>query len=132
MHAAKVMQLRLQAGGYLMLAALNARTCDEQLRDLWTVRHLYVTLIPCHSIVREPSASSDQTNKMNSRQEELRHLSEQVQQAVHRHSISDDPAAYDDALGAIQRLQLAVEKPGDYIARLRFHVNLGTLPADSC
>lgn len=29
MYAAKVMQLRLQAGGYLMLAALNARTCDE-------------------------------------------------------------------------------------------------------
>ncbi|KAI7281124.1 hypothetical protein KC345_g4303 [Hortaea werneckii] len=57
---------------------------------------------------------------MNSRQEELQRLGEQVQQAVRKHGSSGDPAAYDDALSAIQRLQLAVEKPGDYIARLRF------------
>lgn len=69
---------------------------------------------------------------MSSRQQELQRLSEQVQQAVQKHSNSDDPAAYDDALGAIQRLQLAVEKPGDYIARLRFQVSFRTLPANSC
>lgn len=69
---------------------------------------------------------------MNSRQEELQRLSEQVQQAVQKHGSSDDPAAYDDALSAIQRLQLAVEKPGDYIARLRFQVSFVILPGNSC
>lgn len=69
---------------------------------------------------------------MISRQEELHRLSKQVQHAVQKHSTSDDPAAYDDALGAIQRLQLAVEKPGDYIARLRFQVSFRILPANLC
>jgi len=59
---------------------------------------------------------------------DLRDLSEQVTKAVEVHSsTNNDPATYDNALAAIQRLQLAVEKPGDFVARLRFQVCLRRL-----
>ncbi|KAK4894567.1 hypothetical protein LTR27_007208 [Elasticomyces elasticus] len=52
----------------------------------------------------------------------LKQLSEDVQKAVEAYENNDaDVAAYDHALEAIQKLQLAVEKPGDYAARVRYH-----------
>lgn len=52
--------------------------------------------------------------------EELQALLANVTKAVTENSQSDNPQAYDDALAAIQKLQLAVEKPGDFAARIRF------------
>ncbi|KAK3666981.1 hypothetical protein LTR22_002206 [Elasticomyces elasticus] len=53
---------------------------------------------------------------------DLKQLSANVQKAVEAYeNDGDDAAAYDHALEAIQKLQLAVEKPGDYAARLRYH-----------
>ncbi|KAK5676263.1 hypothetical protein LTS10_011075 [Elasticomyces elasticus] len=52
----------------------------------------------------------------------LKQLSADVQKAVEAYENNDaDAAAYDHALGAIQKLQLAIEKPGDYAARVRYH-----------
>ncbi|KAK5719686.1 hypothetical protein LTR17_015221 [Elasticomyces elasticus] len=51
----------------------------------------------------------------------LKQLSANVQKAVEAYETNDgDAAAYDHALEAIQKLQLAVEKPGDYAARVRY------------
>jgi hypothetical protein len=52
--------------------------------------------------------------------DELQALLANVTKAVTDNSQSGDPQAYDDALAAIQKLQLAVEKPGDFAARIRF------------
>jgi hypothetical protein len=52
--------------------------------------------------------------------DELQALLTNVNKAVTDNSQSGDPKAYDDALAAIQKLQLAVEKPGDFAARIRF------------
>ena len=43
-----------------------------------------------------------------------------VIEAVADNSQSGDSQAYDDALAAIQRLQLAVKESGDFAARIRF------------
>ena len=50
----------------------------------------------------------------------LKKLANDVQQAVAAHVDSNDNTDYDNALSAIQRLQLAVERPGDFAARVRF------------
>lgn len=52
--------------------------------------------------------------------ENLQALLANVTKAVTENAQSSDPQAYDDALAAIQALQLAVEKPGDFAARVRF------------
>lgn len=52
--------------------------------------------------------------------ENLQALLTNVTKAVTENAQSSDPQAYDDALAAIQALQLAVEKPGDFAARVRF------------
>lgn len=52
--------------------------------------------------------------------EVLKKLADDVQKAVAAHTQSDDNADYDNALAAIQKLQLAVERPGDFAARVRF------------
>ena len=52
--------------------------------------------------------------------DELQALLANVTKTVTLNSQSNDPEAYDDALAAIQKLQLAVEKPGDFAARIRF------------
>jgi hypothetical protein len=53
-------------------------------------------------------------------QDDLQALLANVTKAVTDNSQSGDPQAYDDALAAIQKLQLAVDKPGDFAARIRF------------
>jgi hypothetical protein len=53
-------------------------------------------------------------------QDELQALLANVTKAVTDDSQSGDPQAYDDALAAIQELQLAAEKPGDFAASIRF------------
>lgn len=55
-----------------------------------------------------------------STQDELQVLLANVNKAVTDNDQNGDPRAYDDALAAIQKLQLAVEKPGDFAARIRF------------
>lgn len=50
----------------------------------------------------------------------LKKLADDVQKAVATHAESNDNADYDNALSAIQKLQLAVERPGDFAARVRF------------
>lgn len=52
--------------------------------------------------------------------DDLQALLANVTRTVTENSQSDDPQAYDNALAAIQKLQLAVEKPGDFAARIRF------------
>jgi len=52
----------------------------------------------------------------------LQQLSQDVQKAVDAYSNDGDAEAYDGALAAIQKLQLALEKPGDYAARVRYNV----------
>jgi hypothetical protein len=52
--------------------------------------------------------------------DEIQALLANVNKAVTDNSQSGDPKAYEDALAAIQKLQLAVEKPGDFAVRIRF------------
>lgn len=56
--------------------------------------------------------------------EALLQLSKEVQQAVDSYSKNGEAVAYDHALASIQKLQLAIEKPGDYAARVRYHVSI--------
>lgn len=55
-----------------------------------------------------------------STQDELQALLANVNKAVTNNAQNGGPKAYDEALVAIQKLQLAVEKPGDFAARIRF------------
>jgi len=78
----------------------------------------FLSSSPLRWHIRKANCIRSSDNMANA--EVLKKLADDVQKAVAAHSQSEDNADYDNALSAIQKLQLAVERPGDFAARVRF------------